>query len=118
MPAILAWGTALLLDCAFLIVALSILVGEEFGPGSWWFVAMALLFGVLVAALVGKRRERPWKPLIGSARRLCWLLPVMALVGSLDSAMISGHEMVAVIVAAVLGGINWIGLSQGESKDA
>lgn len=115
---LLAWGIALLIDCALLVLSLSVLFGEKVGSGSLLFGGMSLIFGVLVAALIGKRRQRPWNRIFESAKHFCWLLPVIALTGSFDSGMISGLELLSVVGAAAIGGINWVALTQWGMKHA
>jgi hypothetical protein len=42
------------------------------------------------------------------AKTLSLAVPVVAFLGSLDSASISGFEIVAIVVSALIGVINWL----------
>jgi 4-amino-4-deoxy-L-arabinose transferase-like glycosyltransferase len=88
------------------------------GPGWLWISGISGIFAIFVIALIDRRRVKPTLRLWQAARHLCWLLPVIWIVASFDSGQISGHEFLSIIAVALIGALNWAGLSQKEMKHA
>lgn len=112
------WGIALALN-----IGLSVIVGSAvFSDAPGWlrlvFGALAAIFAMLAIALMNERRTRPTTALWRAARYLCWLPTAIFALGSLDSGRISGHETLAIIAMAAIGGMTWAGLSRVEAKHA
>ena len=98
----LGWLIALLVNCAVIAAfAPSMFEGDIVG-----FVVSAL-FAAIGVLLVAARVKR--LPSWGHAamKLLCWAVPVLALVASLDYGMVSGQEVYSLIFAVLLGWGSW-----------
>jgi hypothetical protein len=115
---LLAWGAALLIDVAILGMVLTSLFSNGVGPSWLWVGGISVIFAILVIALVDHRRVTPTLRLWQAARHLCWLLPIIWFIGSLDLGRISGQESLSIIAVLFIGALNWAGLSQREMKHA
>jgi hypothetical protein len=102
------WVLAVLVD-GFGIAATWPLFTAEPSASSvaWGVVVIAVLVGLLVLLL---RPQVFGRLALVSAKVLCTALPVIAFLGSLDSASISGQEVVAIAIAALAAWLNWVAL--------
>ena len=105
------WATAVLIDALGLLLGFGYLSGSlEHAPLLFWGTVVIIIFDALLAALLAPRRVIR---IIGSSRiravaaGLCIAVPAIALAGSLDLGIISGQEWFAIIVAALVGILNW-----------
>jgi len=92
------------------------MVAPIFLPGTpadvllWAGLTVTLLVGLLV--LVLKPSVLPTRRLTQITITLCVALPAIALVGSLDAGTVSGLEVVSILVAAVVGLLNWAAIKR------
>ena len=100
------WALALLIDVVGLAAAWPLFTSEPDATSVIWGVVLVGVLGGLLLLLIRPR-------LFGSyaatcAKVLCAAVPGVAFLGSLDSASISGHEVIAIAVAALAGWLNWV----------
>ena len=113
-----AW-IALAIDIALLGIAIATLfTAEDLGVGLVLFSAVGAVFAVLTIAVVNQLRSRPNGSLVKAARFLCCLLPIAWLVGSLDHGIVSGLEIMSVIVVGAIGALNWAALPMASASHA
>jgi hypothetical protein len=101
------WILALVVDALGVCGGLSFFATEVSLSVMAWGAAIVLLFGALVLSL--------FRPQVIGGRRgtaaLCIAVPGVVLVGSLDHGMISGQESIVIVVAALIGWLNWVALN-------
>lgn len=99
------WGFALIVDTLAILATWPFFASEPSAASVGWGVVLVALFGALLVLLL--------KPAIfgshagKSAKVLCVAVPAIAFVGSLDTGSISEQEFYAIVVAALVGWLNW-----------
>ena len=102
----LIWALAVLVDTVAICSTWPFFTSEptllSVGIGALLVILFGALLLLLIRPQVFGRRVR------GGAKFLCVAVPAIAFVGSLDSESISGHEMYAIVVAGLVGWLNWV----------
>ena len=99
------WALALLVDTLALVATTPFFFSEPTGTSFAWGGILVVLFGALLILLLKPQFFGRHAPI--AAKSLCVALPVVAFLGSLDMGRISGQEVYAIALAAILGWLNW-----------
>lgn len=68
---------------------------------------VALLFFSISGLLITARFDRSPSWARSAMKLLCWAVPVLWLLGSLDYGMVSGHEFLSLFFAAAIAWASW-----------
>ena len=105
------WVTAILVDASGVLLGFAYLVGGlEHTALFFWGAVVIFIFGALLGLLLAPRHAAR---IVNSSRivpvvaALCIAVPAVSLLGSLDLGIISGQEWFAILVAALIGALNW-----------
>jgi hypothetical protein len=100
------WGLALVVDILGLSYALLLFTSMPDAESVAWGVLVLAIFTALLLVLI--RPQLFGSHATVSARALSVAVPVVAFLGSLDYGSISGLEVVAVVIAGLVGCLNWV----------
>jgi hypothetical protein len=110
------WALAVLFDVLGIAMGLAHFIGEA-PPLVWfWGAIQVAVFGALVTLLVRPRVIPKPAQFAKVARSLCFSLPAIALLGSLDLGIISGLEWFAIFIAALIGALNWVAFNANAMR--
>lgn len=111
----LLWALAILVDIIAIFSTWPFFTSEPTLMSVGIGVLLVILFGALLILLI--RPKVFGHRVRGSAKFLCFAVPGIAFVGSLDSASISGHEMYAIVFAGLIGWLNWVAFRQSIATE-
>lgn len=101
------WGLAIVVDVLGLVATWPFFTPDPDVASIIWNVILFSIFTALLLLLLKPRAFSRQHARL-AAKVLCSAVPAAALLGSLDSASISGLEAVAIVVALLAGWLNWI----------
>ena len=101
------------LACIALVVPL-FLPGTPFDVLLWAGLTVFLLAGLLVLLL--KPTVLPARRVAQFAMAFCVALPAIVVVGSFDAGTVSGLEVLAILMAALVGLLNWAAIRRSAQR--
>lgn len=104
----LYWASVLMLDLAVIAILAPSIWASDVAPWNRVVAALvAVLFAALCAMLLFARLRTASSRAAFTMRVLCSAVPVLWLAGSFDHGMVSGLELVSVVLAALYAWANW-----------
>jgi len=101
------WGLAIAVDFLGILSAGPLFASDPPPASTAWGIVVLVIFGGLLVLLLKPQVFGTLHRMVTAAKVLCIAVPASALIGSLDSGTISGLEASAIVVAVLVGWLNW-----------
>jgi hypothetical protein len=104
------WLLAVFVDGSGIAATWPLFTAEPDATSVGWGVAVVTVLVGLLLLLI--KPQILGRYAATTTKVLCAAVPAIAFLGSLDSASISGLEIVAIVIAALAGWLNWLALRE------